>query len=371
MNEIGSDFDRKMMRRALELADKGAGWTAPNPLVGAVVCQGEEIIGEGYHPRIGESHAEPIALDQAGERAKGGTLYVNLEPCAHYGRTPPCLDRILLSGVSRVVIPFEDPDPRTSGKSVRTLKEKGVEVTVGVCEEEARKANHHFLSRNLRKRPWVTLKYAMTLDGRIATSTGDSKWIANEESREFVHDLRRRHRSILVGYRTYSQDNPMLSSRIETDPPPRQPLRIVYGGDKGIDRKSQLALNANVIPVLQVVSSQVSVHNPEGVVTLRLDHRDLTAKEAVDKFLAYLQEIEIDSLFVEGGAHTLTTFLEAGVVDEVYVFIAPKILNEKLAVSPFMGQGIKPSISEGLTLHEVESREFQGDILIHGYFTRL
>ena len=371
MNEIGSEFDRKMMRRALDLADKGAGWTAPNPLVGAVVCQGTEIVGEGYHPRIGELHAEPIALDRAGDRAKGATLYVNLEPCAHQGRTPPCLDRVLASGVSRVVIGLEDPDPRTSGQSIRTLREKGVEVVVGVCEKEAKRLNFHFLSRVIRKRPWVTLKYAMTLDGRIATSTGDSKWITNEESRHFVHDLRRRHRSILVGYGTYAKDNPMLSSRIETDPPPRQPLRIVYGGARGISPDSQLAAQAHQIPVVQVISSRDSVHNPEGVVTLRLDSSDLARKDAVDELLAYLQEIEIDSLFVEGGAHTLTLFFEAGVVDEVYAFVAPKILNEATAYSPMMGHTRRSSITESVDLLEVESRTFSGDTLIHGYFTLL
>ncbi|MCB9769056.1 MAG: bifunctional diaminohydroxyphosphoribosylaminopyrimidine deaminase/5-amino-6-(5-phosphoribosylamino)uracil reductase RibD [Candidatus Omnitrophica bacterium] len=360
-----------MMRRALELAEKGVGWTSPNPMVGAVVCRGEEIVGEGYHPKVGEPHAEPIALDQAGVAAEGASLYVTLEPCAHHGRTPPCLNRVIEAGVSRVVIAMEDPDPRTAGRSIRALQEHGIETLVGVCEQEARQLNFPFISRVTRGRPWVVLKYAMTLDGRIATSTGDSKWISNEASRHFVHDLRRRYRSILVGYRTYLNDDPMLTCTLDLDPAPRQPLRIVYGGREGIGGNSKLASSAKERPVIQVVLEQDIVQNPEGIETVRLNQPILSSGDSVRQFLSILQEREIDSLLIEGGAQTLTTFLEAGVVDEIYSFIAPKIHNEATAISPFMGHGVKPSISETLNLMNVESKNFEGDTLVHGYLNLL
>ncbi|MBW7939617.1 MAG: bifunctional diaminohydroxyphosphoribosylaminopyrimidine deaminase/5-amino-6-(5-phosphoribosylamino)uracil reductase RibD, partial [Candidatus Omnitrophica bacterium] len=221
---MNPETDIGYMRMALSLAERGIGWTSPNPMVGAVVVRDGKAIAEGYHPRCGEAHAERIALEKAGGQAVGATLYVTLEPCAHHGKTPPCLDCVLASGVARVVVAMEDPNPLVHGKSIQALRDNGIEVAVGICEKEARVLNYPFLSSMLRQRPWVTLKYAMTLDGKIATSTGDSKWVSGEESRAGVQDIRRRHRAILVGFRTALTDDPLLTCRETGDPPPRQPL---------------------------------------------------------------------------------------------------------------------------------------------------
>lgn len=371
MPEAWTDEDRRMMSRALELAERGVGWTSPNPMVGAVVVRNGEIVGEGFHPRVGYPHAEPIALDQAGTSAEGATLYVTLEPCAHHGRTPPCLDRVVASRVARVVIAMEDPDPRTSGKSIDTLRQKGMEVSVGLLESEARRLNQPFLSSVLRSRPWVTLKYAMTLDGRIAVASGDSRWISNQASRSVVHDLRRRRRAILVGWRTYLVDDPQLNVRGDFDPSPRQPLRIVLGGGEGLKCNSNLARTTEDSPVLHVLPQGAAASEPEGVESIELEAPEPFSREGVSSLLEMLHNREIDSLLVEGGARTLTAFFEADVVDEIYVFVAPRILDDAAAVSPFVGARLRESIAESRALLDVEITPLEGDVLIHGWLNRL
>lgn len=367
---MNPETDILFMQQALSLAERGLGWTSPNPMVGAVVVRDGKIIAEGYHPRCGEAHAERIALEMAGSQAVGATLYVTLEPCSHHGRTPPCLDCVLASGVKRVVIAMEDPNPQVHGKSIAALREKGVDVLVGICEQEARKLNYPFLSSMLRQRPWVTLKYAMTLDGKIATSTGDSKWISGEESRAFVQEIRRRHRAVLVGFRTALTDNPMLTCRLPADLPPRQPLRIVLGGIGGLPPSSQLAMTSTHSPTLHVLSAQRwqnPIHEPGEVEGILLHGRGSILPE----LMKVLHEREIDSLLVEGGARTLSSFMDEGLVDEIYAFIAPKILNDFDALSPFPGEGGANSISDATQLRRVSVQTFGQDVLMHGYLTDL
>ncbi len=362
------DFDIRMMHHALELAERGMGWTSPNPMVGAVVCQGDEIISEGYHARCGEAHAERIALDLAGERARGGTLYVTLEPCAHHGRTPPCLDRVIESGVKRVVAAMRDPNPYVNGRSIRILREKGIAVDVGICEEEASRLNHPFLSNVLRKRPWVTIKYAMTLDGRISTSSGDSKWISGEESRQFVQEIRRRNRSILVGYRTLAVDDPLLTCRIEMDPPPRQPIRIVIGGVGPLPSKCQLAMTSTKFPTMHVLSGKRwkgPLNEPSHVEGVVLPG----TKPILEEFLELLHQRDIDSLLVEGGAQTLAGFMDAGLVDEVFVFVAPKLVCDSEALSPIPGSSQIQAMADARGLHRVTVSQRGDDALVHGYLT--
>jgi diaminohydroxyphosphoribosylaminopyrimidine deaminase/5-amino-6-(5-phosphoribosylamino)uracil reductase len=366
-------LDREMMRHALTLAERGVGWASPNPMVGAVVAKGDRVIAEGYHARCGEAHAERIALDLAGEQARGTTLYVTLEPCAHQGRTPPCLECVLASGVDRVVVATQDPNPLTNGKSITAMREAGLEVVTGVCGEEARRLNLPFLSNILRKRPWVTLKYAMTLDGRIATSTGLSKWVSGEESRRIVQEIRRRNRAVLVGYRTAITDDPLLNCRLETNPPPRQPLRIVLGGVGAIPREGHLARTSAEFPVLHVLSAKrwrEKVNEPGQVEGMTLGG-SATSKSVLGDLMEVLHEREIDSLLVEGGAQTLSGFIAEGLADEVYAFVAPKILNDSEALAPFPGRNECASMEEALALHSVTVRQVENDALIHGYLTKI
>lgn len=367
---MNPETDIGYMRMALSLAERGIGWTSPNPMVGAVVVRDGKAIAEGYHPRCGEAHAERIALEKAGGQAVGATLYVTLEPCAHHGKTPPCLDCVLASGVARVVIAMEDPNPLVHGKSIQALRDNGIEVAVGICEKEARVLNYPFLSSMLRQRPWVTLKYAMTLDGKIATSTGDSKWVSGEESRAGVQDIRKRHRAILVGFRTALTDDPLLTCRETGDPPPRQPLRIVLGGIGGLPPSSQLAATSTQFPTLHVLSGQRwqnPIREPGDVEGLLIT----TQGSILHELMKVLYEREIDSLLVEGGARTLSSFMEAGLVDEIYTFIAPKILNDFDALSPFPGEGGSGLMSDAIQLQRVSIQTYGQDVLVHGYLTEL
>lgn len=367
-----SHLDLRMMDRALELAEHGMGWTSPNPMVGAVVVVGGEIVAEGFHEKFGERHAEPIALDKAGNRAHGATLYVNLEPCAHQGKTPPCLNRVINSDVARVVIGMEDPNPLTNGKSIAALRERGIEVEVGVREQEARILNRPFISRITRNRPWVTAKYAMTLDGRIATSAGQSKWISGTPARAFVHELRRRNRAILVGFRTAMSDNPLLTCRLEATRPIRQPLRVVVGGAGPLPPNSRLVSSSDEVETLHILSSKrwkqpVQEHGSVEAAVMGADPQ----KTILDELMGNLVDRGIDSVLVEGGAQTLAHLLEEGWVDEIYAFVSPVLLNDSEALPPFPGRQQPENIDEALRLKRVEIKSFGEDVLIHGFISDL
>ena len=313
--------DIKFMKEALRLAEKGRGTTSPNPMVGAVVVKGNRIVGRGYHKRAGSPHAEVIALEDAGTKAKGATLYVTLEPCIHYGRTPPCVPRIVSSGIKRVVIAMMDPNPIVKGKGVKMLEKAGIEVITGIEEEKARKLNEFYIKYITRKIPFVILKWAMSLDGKIATSTGDSRWISGEEARKFVHSLRKGVDAVLVGIGTVKKDDPLLTVRLV--PSEKQPLRVI------IDPRLEISPQARLL------------------------------KEEGGKVVIF-------TLLVEGGEKVFTSFLEEGCVDKVYAIVSPLLLGGRDSPTPFGGKGFE-RIKDGLRLKKIEWLRKGEDMIISGY----
>ena len=313
------------MRRALELAEKGTGYTRPNPLVGAVIAKGGEVIAEGYHARYGGPHAEAVALERAGEAAREADLYVNLEPCSHWGKTPPCVDRIIAAGIRRVFIATRDPNPLVNGKGVERLRAAGIEVVEGVLRKEAERLNEIFFYWIKMKRPFVALKLAMSLDGKIATRSGDSRWITGEVARRRVHELRRRHAAVLVGINTVLADDPELTVR-EVEGP--QPLRIV------LDSRGRVPLSARVLSGGAKTLIATTAAMPEeleralrerGVEVWRLPARE--GRVDLVALLARLAGEEIDSLLVEGGGEVAWSFLAQGLVQKLYLFYGPLLLG--------------------------------------------
>lgn len=357
------------MKRALELASKGMGSVNPNPLVGAVIVKDGKIIGEGYHEEFGKAHAEVNAFLHATEDVEGAEMYVTLEPCSHYGKTPPCALKIIEKKIKKVYISQLDPNPLVHLNGVRMLEDAGIEVEYGILEEEAKKQNEIFLKYIQTKIPYVALKYAMTLDGKIATSTGDSKWITNEKSRRFVHDLRHAYQAILVGVGTVLADNPKLNTR--RDEPSRNPIRII------IDPHLEIPLDAYVITSaheqrtmiytsLEANQAKIDTLKDKGVHVFQLKAQpyfDLT------ELLKHVGEQKIDSILVEGGAHMLGSFLDQKVADKAYVFIAPKMIGSKDAKTPIAGHGVL-YMKDAYQLNHVTTMTFDEDIMIEGYFNK-
>src|SRR6185436_18915997 len=326
-----TDLDRRLMARALELAAKGTGQVSPGPLVGCVVANSAgEVLGEGFYVFEKIKHAETYALEQAGDRAKGAIAYVSLEPHAHHGRTPPCTDALIKAGIARVVAPIEDPNPKVSGKGFAHLRSAGLQVSVGLLSREAERLKEKYLHFMRTGRPFVHLKLASSLDGKIATRTGDSRWITGDESRAQVHELRHEYDAILIGAGTVRADDPLLTDRSQKER--RRPLvRVVLDEKLEISRDSKLAQSANESPVLifagKTVSSAASELTspvmPRGVEVVRdsANGRDLAL------ILDELGKREIQSLLVEGGANVAGKFLDAGLVNKISFFIAPKIIG--------------------------------------------
>ncbi len=354
--------DEKWMARALELAEKGRGYVEPNPLVGAVVVHDGMVVGEGWHEGFGKPHAEINALAKAGEAARGATLYVTLEPCCHHGKTPPCTETILGAGVRRVVAAMTDPFPAVAGQGVARLRQAGIVLEMGLMENEARRLNAPYLKLISTGRPYVHAKWAMTLDGKIATRTGDSKWISGEMSRRHTHELRGRMDAIIVGIGTVLADNPSLTVR---PPGPRVPMRIVLDSDGRLPSSSSLATTAGDTPVLVVMaddSAKASDLRALGCEVLTLpSHNGLPD---VTSLLDELGRRRLTNVLVEGGAQVLGSFFDAKVVDEVHAFIAPLITGGN-ATTAVAGLGID-KISEALRLAEWTVEKLGTDMLIHG-----
>lgn len=354
------------MRRALELAVRGARTAAPNPMVGAVVVKDGVLVGEGYHQRAGEAHAEVAALAAAGEAARGATLYATLEPCCHYGRTGPCTEALIAAGVRRVVAGMRDPYPPVAGKGLLRLREAGIRVKCGVLEDECRRLNRAFFSRITRNRPWVTIKLATTLDGKIATRTGDSKWITSEATRAWTHDLRARVNAILVGIGTVESDDPRLTARPLDSNDLRQPLRIVLDTHCRLSGRERICRSVAEGPVLQVVAESSGEPLP-GVERLVL----ATAAGAIDlpALMSELARREINHLLVEGGSRVAGAFHEAGLVDEYIFCIAPRLLGDPLAI-PALSGGMLTRMSDAVMLEEIEVTRIGGDVIITGLVKR-
>ena len=308
------------MHFALRLAERGWGQTAPNPMVGAVVFKGSEMVGEGFHQRFGDSHAELIALHEAGDRARGGTLYVNLEPCNHHGRNPPCTEAIIAAGIARVVVAVRDPNPVASGGAER-LRTAGVQVDFGVLENEARELNAVFFNRVASDFPWVTLKLALSLDGAIAGSKRTRGWLTNEKSRAIVQRMRANSDAIAVGVETAIADDPQLTAR--TDPPPRvAPMRIVFDRTARLPSTTLLAKSARATPTLIVTAENTTA--PDALADSGVE---AMAAHDLGDALRKLRVRGIASILVEGGAGLAASFLAGDYVDRLVIFRAPVVLG--------------------------------------------
>jgi len=353
-------FDHAMMQRCLELARAALGRTTPNPLVGAVIVQDEVVVGEGFHPGAGQPHAEVFALAEAGERAKGATIYVNLEPCNHYGRTPPCTSALIAAGVAKVVVGMVDPDPRVSGGGIERLRGAGIEVVVGVEEAACRQLNEGFIHRILYKRPLGILKYAMTLDGKIATISGNSTWVTGKEARAHVHQLRAACDAVVVGGNTVRQDNPFLTSH---HPDAHNPLRVV------MSRTLNLPVDAHLWQIAEaptLVLTEVGA-NPDfqaqllkrGVEVVELT--PLTPRQV----MTYLYERQLSSVLWECGGILAASAISDRAVQKILAFIAPKIVGGKIAPSPVGDLGLA-TMTEALILENVTWRQLGSDYVVEG-----
>ena len=356
--------DAEYMRRAISLAEKGRGWTNPNPLVGCVIVKNGEIVAQGYHEKIGGWHAERNAILNCQADLTDATVYVTLEPCCHHGRTPPCSDLLIERGIKKVFIGSRDPNPLVSGKGAKQLRAAGVEVIEDFLREECDQLNPIFFHYIQTKRPYVLLKYAMTADGKIATSTGESKWITGELARAKVQETRHQYRAIMVGVETVLADNPMLNSRM---PNARQPVRIVCDSHLRTLLDCQLVQTAKDYPTIIATISddlqKIAKFESLGVEVLlckaknkRVDFSDLLQK---------LGEKQIDSLLIEGGASLNFSALESSVVNRVHCYIAPKLVGGKTAKTPIGGEGIG-DLSQAVKL-KTNSIEMVGEDVLVDY----
>jgi len=362
-----TETDRRLMSRALELAAKGVALVSPGPLVGCVIASPRgEIVGEGFYVYEQLKHAETYALEQAGARAKGSTAYVSLEPHAHHGRTPPCTDALIKAGIARVVAPIKDPNPKVSGKGFEHLRAAGVEVSVGLLAGEAEKLNEKYLHFMRSGRPFVHLKLAASLDGKIATSTGDSRWITGPESRARAHGLRHEYDAILIGTGTALTDDPLLTDR-SGKKRRRQLVRVVLDETLKISPDSQLVKTVNLSPVLIFAGDSAPASKSEtlesaGVEVIRdaTNGRDLTA------ILEELDQRSLQSVLVEGGGSVAGNFLDAALVNKVSFFIAPIIVGGREAPTAVGGKGAE-TLADALELQDVEISRRGRDIEVTGY----
>lgn len=359
------------MRRALDLAKKGSGLTRPNPLVGAVIVKDNRIIGEGYHEYYGGPHAEINAFNRATEQVAGATMYVTLEPCAHFGKTPPCAEAIVRKGISKVVIGMVDPNPAVSGKGIAILEEAGIEVEVGVLEEEGKRLNEIFLKYMTTGLPFVIMKTAMTLDGKIATRTNASRWITGVESRAYVHDLRDRVSGIMVGIGTVLVDDPSLTTRLN-DREGKDPARII------VDSRARIPLEAKVLNLSSEAKTYIAV--TENASREKMDKLMAKGAEVImvsskkgrvdlTELMKELGKRNIDSILLEGGSELNYAALEACIVDKLCSFISPKIVGGCTAKTPVGGEG-KALMEEAITLQYVSTHFMGEDIMIEGYIRK-
>jgi diaminohydroxyphosphoribosylaminopyrimidine deaminase/5-amino-6-(5-phosphoribosylamino)uracil reductase len=365
------ETDRTWMVRALELAARARGRTSPNPMVGAVLVRDNQLLGEGFHAYAGSDHAEVAALREAGPAARGATLYVSLEPCCHFGRTPPCVEQILQAGVCRVVAACEDPNPAVSGKGIAALRAAGLSVEVGILAEEASRLNEAFFTHVRTGRPFVTLKVAASLDGKIATRTGDSRWISGESARRRVHQLRNEVDAVLVGIGTILRDDPRLTTRLGIADQ-RDPIRVI------VDNLARCPLRANVVnrastaPTILAVSqmaprTKLEALQQEGMQLIVVENSP--RRVSLERLMEALGKRGILSVMIEGGAEINASALREGIVDKVLVFLAPILIGGKSTPTAVGGEGIE-TLNQALRLREMRIERFDGDILVEGYIEK-
>lgn len=357
------------MRKAIELAEKGKGFVNPNPLVGAVIVKNGKIIGEGYHECFGHAHAEVNAFLNATEDVEGADMYVTLEPCSHYGKTPPCALKIIEKKIKRVFISQLDPNPLVNSKGVKLLEDAGIKVEFGILEHESKVQNEIFLKYIQEKTPFVAMKYAMTLDGKIATHTKDSKWITNEKSRAFVHELRNQYMAIMVGANTVLLDDPHLDTR-RKDQVSRNPIRIIIDPELITPLTHYVVTSAKKQPTWIVTShlkaeSDLEKYREFGVEFILKPTQPLDLKD----LMKTLGDMKIDGVLIEGGSFLHGSSLDAGIVDKVYVFIAPKMIGGKNALTPVSGKGVG-LMKDAHILKDIKLHTFDDDIMIEGYIKK-
>jgi diaminohydroxyphosphoribosylaminopyrimidine deaminase / 5-amino-6-(5-phosphoribosylamino)uracil reductase len=366
--------DDRFMALALTLALRGEGLVEPNPMVGCVVARDGQIVGEGFHEEFGYPHAEIMALEKAGDTARGATVYVTLEPCCHQGKTPPCTQALIKAGVARVVVATEDPFPQVAGRGIAELRAAGIACDIGTLAAQVRLVLAPYWKRVTTGRPWVIAKWALTLDGKLATRTGDSQWISSELSRAIVHQLRGRVDAVMVGSGTARHDNPLLTARpLDRDDFKRMATRIVVDSAATLPLGSRLVQSAGDVPVLLAVAtgtpeSVCREHKEAGVDVLRClgDSHEVRLCALLDE----LGRREMTNVLVEGGSRLLGTLMNLGAVDEVHVFIAPKIVGGVTAPSPVGGTGIA-KMADAIELGDVTIEELGGDVYVHGRIKRV
>jgi diaminohydroxyphosphoribosylaminopyrimidine deaminase/5-amino-6-(5-phosphoribosylamino)uracil reductase len=358
--------DSRWMHRALRIARRG--YTHPNPMVGCVLVRNGDVVGEGFHPLAGEPHAEVFALRAADHAARGATAYVSLEPCSHFGRTPPCAGALIEAGVSRVVVAVEDPNPRVSGAGIARLRDAGIEVEVGLLADKAALLNEDFFHFQKTGRPFVILKAAQTLDGKIATHERDSKWITGPGARTYVHELRARSGAVLIGVGTALADDPMLTART-AKPAPRQPIRLVLDPWLRLSVESALAKSASHFPTIVICRKEADEDRAKnlylcGIEILRWS-ADTDDRIELTSLLDELGKRGIVSILVEGGAETHAGFLESKLANRVMWFIAPKLVGGRQAPSTVGGHGIA-RMDDAIRVDALRVRRFGPDLLLDG-----
>jgi diaminohydroxyphosphoribosylaminopyrimidine deaminase/5-amino-6-(5-phosphoribosylamino)uracil reductase len=357
------------MSHALAIATRGQGFVEPNPMVGCVVVQNGEIVGEGWHEQFGGPHAEINALAAAGERAAGATVYVSLEPCCHHGKTPPCTQALIRAGVARVVVAVNDPFPQVSGRGVAELEAAGIECEVGVNGADAAWLLAPYRKLITKGRPWVIAKWAMTLDGKLATHTGDSQWISSETSRAIVHQIRGRVDAVIVGSRTACADNPLLTARpANLADVKRIATRVVVDSAALIAMESRLVQTATDVPVLLAAGNDASQDACNRLTSAGVEVFRCAGSSHDERITSLLDELGrrgMTNVLVEGGSQLLGTMFDMRIVDEVHVFIAPKLAGGTGAPGPVGGTGIE-RMSAALKLADITIEELDGDVYVHG-----
>lgn len=363
------NIDEFYMKKAVNLAKLGEGHVAPNPLVGAIIVKDNRVIGQGYHMAYGQNHAEINAFKSLRGDCTGASMYVTLEPCFHTGKTPPCVLEIIKRKISRVIIGIKDPNPKVAGKSIELLMSKGIEVKVGIIEEQIKELNEEFIKYIKTNLPFVLLKSAMTLDGKIATHTGDSKWISSSESRKYVHKLRNRLTAIMVGVNTILVDNPMLNTRLDSTCV--NPIKIV------VDSRGKIPIDSNVVKnnpneLILATTNKIKPSKKQALKSLGVSVLVVSEKNnKVDltRLMTKLGEMNIDSILLEGGATLNEAMLKEELVDKVLFFIGPKIIGGSKSKTPVEGQGID-FIRDAIELENLKIDTIDKDMLIKAYVRR-
>ncbi len=363
------DEKNRYMTEAIRLARKGMGMVSPNPMVGAVLVKNNEIIGRGYHRHYGGPHAEVLAIQEAGASALGADLYINLEPCCHYGKTPPCTDMLIQRGIKRVYIGIQDPNPLVSGKGILSLQKAGIEVETDILADKCRVLNEAFIKYVTQNLPFVALKLAATLDGKIATVTGDSQWISSETARCFVHRLRYEADAVMVGSGTVLADNPLLTNRCYKISTRKTPIRIIVDSQLRIPVTSRLLKTASDIKTIIATTRRASKNKLSKVMQQGAEILIASVYNGhvnLKHLMQLLAERGISQVLIEGGAELGAAALHQGVVDKVLFFFAPKIIGGREAVGMIGGSGVR-KISQAIPLVNTRCRKVGVDFLVEGY----